>query len=78
MCMAALGDRYADGKRTYVRIIPLNPSKIKGLIYALNIFLKYSCVIVNSTCLCLVLHSYNCHGRLSAKTGGNHEQRYQR
>ena len=25
------GDRYAENKRTYVRIISLNPSKIKGL-----------------------------------------------
>ena len=33
---------------------------------ALNIFLKSSCVTVNSTCLYLVLHRYNCHGRLSA------------
>jgi hypothetical protein len=25
------GDRYEENKRTYVRIISLNPSKIKGL-----------------------------------------------
>ena len=25
------GDRYAENKRTYVRIISLNPSKIKGV-----------------------------------------------
>ena len=43
--------------------------------FTLNIFLKSICVRLNSTYLCLLLHRYNCHGRLSAKAGGNHEQR---
>ena len=29
--MVALGNRYVESKRTCVRIISLNPSKIKGL-----------------------------------------------
>ena len=57
---------------------PVEDGGILAKISSLNIFLNSSCVRLNSTHLKLLIHKYNCHGRLSARTGGNHEQRNQR